>query len=631
MVKGSVPMRVRRRQSDAKWRASVASCYDTLKTIIPDNEKMSRRKISKAYILQETEKHIQNLERNLQEILDQKVKLTNKVVLYKTEQGLVEANLTDLRDNFSFKQQELYLQNYVPRKRSRCNVPSDMESGLINLRSSLSDLMVLPAECLNTELLPVDVTQMETDAKPPTTSPPEETISNPTLLEPPTPGNLEAPHQTVGMSQKFGTSANSTVEKLSSNELVLYPSVPGEQHTTGFLRGVDHELPHHYYMTTPIKLPKDSAVPVHQTMTEHFVSPAPGIRTFCGLSMDRTPSTERKSKLPSKKVIRKMQFDSKGLTPVKFDSRGFTPVKFDSRGFTPVKLPEPEDQSVPESPFTLISGKLCDEEEELSLSDLLCTESIEQLDIEDEEDIPQQNQSTPNHRKGRMQQKNREEKCRGRSRSVSEDKRETKQKRCRRQLERSFHEDKKVESACSHDGGSEKANEGYTKNHLLDQNMFSIATDEPPQVWNQMMECEPETYVDVAALLNNQSDASYWSSQVNFSQSQDAQEINQVVPGSSVCNHGNVVSKLLSVQTEDCPYKSKVEHDLGDQGYFTITKDLATDGPYITGAEDSYITGAEESVWESQVVPDFNFLPQQNSQVVPEFKFLPHDDQQILP
>lgn len=52
----------------------------------------------------------------------------------------------------------------------------------------------------------------------------------------------------------------------------------------------------------------------------------------------------------------------------------------------------------------------------------------------------------------------------------------------------------------------------------------------------------------------------------------DAQEINQVVPGSSVCNHGNVVSKLLSVQTEDCPYKSKVEHDLGDQGYFTITK-----------------------------------------------------------
>lgn len=47
MVKGSVPMRVRRRQSDAKWRASVAMCYDTLKSIIPNNEKLSKRKISK--------------------------------------------------------------------------------------------------------------------------------------------------------------------------------------------------------------------------------------------------------------------------------------------------------------------------------------------------------------------------------------------------------------------------------------------------------------------------------------------------------------------------------------------------------------------------------------------------------
>ena len=47
MPRGSVPMRVRRRQSDAKWRASVAICFDTLKQVIPNNEKMSKRKISK--------------------------------------------------------------------------------------------------------------------------------------------------------------------------------------------------------------------------------------------------------------------------------------------------------------------------------------------------------------------------------------------------------------------------------------------------------------------------------------------------------------------------------------------------------------------------------------------------------
>lgn len=51
-----------------------------------------------------------------------------------------------------------------------------------------------------------------------------------------------------------------------------------------------------------------------------------------------------------------MQFDNKGFTPVKMDDLGFTPVQFDSRGFTPVKLPEHEDQGVPDSPFTLISG-----------------------------------------------------------------------------------------------------------------------------------------------------------------------------------------------------------------------------------------------------------------------------------
>lgn len=51
-----------------------------------------------------------------------------------------------------------------------------------------------------------------------------------------------------------------------------------------------------------------------------------------------------------------MQFDNKGFTPVKMDDLGFTPVQFDSKGFTPVKLPEHEDQGVPDSPFTLISG-----------------------------------------------------------------------------------------------------------------------------------------------------------------------------------------------------------------------------------------------------------------------------------
>ena len=45
-----VPIRTRRRQSDAKWRASVATCYETLKFIIPNGRTLPKRKASKVII-----------------------------------------------------------------------------------------------------------------------------------------------------------------------------------------------------------------------------------------------------------------------------------------------------------------------------------------------------------------------------------------------------------------------------------------------------------------------------------------------------------------------------------------------------------------------------------------------------
>jgi hypothetical protein len=42
--------RARRRQSDARWRASVASCYETLRLTIPVNKRATRR-IAKVLIL----------------------------------------------------------------------------------------------------------------------------------------------------------------------------------------------------------------------------------------------------------------------------------------------------------------------------------------------------------------------------------------------------------------------------------------------------------------------------------------------------------------------------------------------------------------------------------------------------
>ena len=46
-----LPMRVRRRQSDARWRANVASCFETLKNIIPVNKRASKRQISKVRLM----------------------------------------------------------------------------------------------------------------------------------------------------------------------------------------------------------------------------------------------------------------------------------------------------------------------------------------------------------------------------------------------------------------------------------------------------------------------------------------------------------------------------------------------------------------------------------------------------
>lgn len=40
--------KLRRRQSDARWRANLASCYETLKLIIPLNARASKKQVSKA-------------------------------------------------------------------------------------------------------------------------------------------------------------------------------------------------------------------------------------------------------------------------------------------------------------------------------------------------------------------------------------------------------------------------------------------------------------------------------------------------------------------------------------------------------------------------------------------------------
>jgi hypothetical protein len=47
MDSAELAKKLRRRQSDARWRANLASCYDTLKLIIPLNARATRKQVSK--------------------------------------------------------------------------------------------------------------------------------------------------------------------------------------------------------------------------------------------------------------------------------------------------------------------------------------------------------------------------------------------------------------------------------------------------------------------------------------------------------------------------------------------------------------------------------------------------------
>ncbi|CAH1784456.1 unnamed protein product [Owenia fusiformis] len=74
-MSSSAAVKQRRRESDAKWRANIANCYNSLKNIVLMNKTPVRKKVSKALILQETENHRNFLEDLLESLLCEKAKV----------------------------------------------------------------------------------------------------------------------------------------------------------------------------------------------------------------------------------------------------------------------------------------------------------------------------------------------------------------------------------------------------------------------------------------------------------------------------------------------------------------------------------------------------------------------------
>ncbi|RUS73187.1 hypothetical protein EGW08_019049, partial [Elysia chlorotica] len=133
--------KAKRRQSDAKWRASVATCYDTLKYVVPNVKNMAKRKISKALILQESEKHIKELESAVSHLLEVEGKTQGKTVLWEEESHWSHCTLEKLRQDFSEKQQRVFQMAAHGR---RCyNLLQDIKEEVFAMEADPSRLAVM--------------------------------------------------------------------------------------------------------------------------------------------------------------------------------------------------------------------------------------------------------------------------------------------------------------------------------------------------------------------------------------------------------------------------------------------------------------------------------------------------------
>ncbi|XP_059150735.1 uncharacterized protein LOC131937372 isoform X2 [Physella acuta] len=130
---GYSPLRAKRRQSDAKWRASVATCYDALKYVVPNVKHLSKRKISKALILQESEKHIKDLEDAISYLLNVECGNKGKAVLWREGAHWSHCTLDKLRAQFSEKQRRVFHASVHGR---RCyNLLHDIKDEVFNMKA----------------------------------------------------------------------------------------------------------------------------------------------------------------------------------------------------------------------------------------------------------------------------------------------------------------------------------------------------------------------------------------------------------------------------------------------------------------------------------------------------------------
>ncbi|CAG5118479.1 unnamed protein product, partial [Candidula unifasciata] len=147
LPEGGSPLRDKRRQSDAKWRASVATCYDVLKYVVPNVKHMSKKKISKALILQECEKHIQDLEDTISYLFHVECRNQGRIALWKEGDCWSQCTVEKLHEDFTEKQRKVF---HVSAHGRRCyNLLQDIKEEVFDMRADSKQITFISEDSLN--------------------------------------------------------------------------------------------------------------------------------------------------------------------------------------------------------------------------------------------------------------------------------------------------------------------------------------------------------------------------------------------------------------------------------------------------------------------------------------------------
>ncbi|CAG2242426.1 unnamed protein product [Mytilus edulis] len=369
------------------------------------------------------------------------------------------------------------LDNFGQRKRS--NIPSDIETGIINLRSTYCPLTVLPTECLQQQVVP------STPNDEPNNRQLEENRENIFI-----PGfnPIVKPTERVHLTH-FPFEHLQTVPQQVSLLKTPVKSKSRTDHASSCVKNFEYHAPGE---VTPNKAYSYlSRTPKNSHKRQHYKTPGRISTKLKPETCSRFTPVKHPGELDHG-TPQQLPSVPTGFTPIKLPTEFGTPSQFSDvpLGYTPIKMSV--DSMLPESPFTSICMKSLSPDskdheyawsEQMGLTSLLCDETIDHMDLGDEDDLAEKNsRSLSSSSSGGNSVQTSHSGGKGRNTEA----------KCRRQLEKYFLFYQFVAG---------------DKEETLKGEMAS----EVSQMWKEMPEDTKDTFIAMAALEGSLSDSSHLS------------------------------------------------------------------------------------------------------------------------